>query len=334
MGTTKEQSPSTRAKVRGALPGEGWREYVSPGAQKAYDGPLSTQREEAHKLARKGRLVAAHKREKAAYKIRVRGYDRKHGKDLNVKLAAEAVEKAYTSRSVAVGPVKYATKKLQLRKPTKGEERAEQLRAVLGGVGTIKLAAGAGAGALVTDAVKDAKDRSKKATVTVKNKIKPEETKVTKSVDDLATRVTMGSIVLDAPDRIVSKSDSLSLVEISKVFGLGAVKAMAGNAYRTGGVRGVLDTARQQYKAPIMPGGGSAADAVSSFMKPAATAGAAAGGTAAAGWGAKKLMQRYAPAVAEPLKKKAKKYALYGAAGAAGTVAAGTAAGNALSPRR
>jgi len=174
VGTTKEQRPSTGAKVRGALPGESWREYVSPGAEKAYDGPLRANREEAHKLARKGRLVAAHKREKAAYKIRVRGYDRKHKGE-------NPVEKAYTSRAFTAGPVKYASKKLQIRKPTKGEERAEQLRAVLGGVGTIKLAAGAGAGALVTDAVKDAKDKSKKATVAVKSKIKPEETKVTKS---------------------------------------------------------------------------------------------------------------------------------------------------------
>jgi hypothetical protein len=175
VGTTKEQRPSTGAKVRGALPGESWREYVSPGAEKAYDGPLRSNRTEAHKLARKGRLVAAHKREKAAYKIRVRGYDRKHRGE-------NPVEKAYTSRSVALGPVKYATKKLQLRKPTKGEERAEQLRAVLGGVGTIKLAAGAGAGALVTDAVKDAKDKSKKATVAVKSKI-AKEPAVTKSLE-------------------------------------------------------------------------------------------------------------------------------------------------------
>lgn len=181
VGTTSEQSPSTGAKVRGALPGDSWREFVSEGAQKAYDGPLSGQREEAHKLARKGRLVAAHKREKASYKIRVRGYARQRSAATNKELAREVVDKAYTSRSFTAGPVKYASKKLQLRKPTKGEERAEQLRALLGGVGTVKLAAGAGAGALVTDAVKDARDKSQKATRAVKDKIKPEETKVTKT---------------------------------------------------------------------------------------------------------------------------------------------------------
>jgi hypothetical protein len=267
VGTTKEQRPSTGAKVRGALPGEAWREYVSPGAEKAYDGPLSAQREEAHKLARKGRLVAAHKREKAAYKIRVRGYDRK-------RRGEDPLEKAYTSHVFTAGPVKYASRKLRMRKLTPGEQRAEQMKVILGGAGSVKLLAGAGAGALATDAFKDAQDKSKKVSVAVKSKIKkPEETKVTKSLANLDHRVTMGTIILDAPQRI-EKADSLPLVEIQK---------------------GPLSWIKQ---------------------------------------GAKKLVSRPVNAITDPLKKKAKKYALYGAAGAAGTVAAGTAVGNTVSPRR
>lgn len=213
MGSTKEQSPSTGARVRGALPGDAWRAYVSSGAEKAYDGPLKPGREEAAKLAHKGRLVAAHKREKASYKIRVRGYDRK-------RRGEAPLAKAYTSRTVAVGPVKYASKKLQLRKPTKGEERAEQLRALLGGVGTVKLAAGAGAGALVTDAVKDAQNKSKKAANAVRSAVtKPEETKVTKNLEG---RTLLGPIAPDAPRSLVEIRKDAE--EVSKV--LGALKGL------------------------------------------------------------------------------------------------------------
>ena len=254
VGSSSEERPSTSAKVRGAPPGDSWRQYVSAGAEKAYDGPLEPSREEAKRLAKRGRLVAAHKREKAAYKIRVRGYARKHRGDA-------PVAKGYMTRTVTAGPVKYTSKKLQLRKPTKGEERAEQLRAVLGGVGTVKLAAGAGAGALVTDAVKDTQDRSKRAAHAVKDRIKPEETKVTKS---------------DEPRDLVTIQKEWD--EIAK----GPL----------GFLRGVGSKALQKVTSPIT----------------------------------------------DPLKKKAKKYALYGAAGLGGTVAAGsavgTAAGNTVSPRR
>lgn len=209
--------------MRGALPvGDDWREYVSAGAERAYDGPLSESRQEAEILTKKGRVVAAHKREKASYKIRVRGYDRKNRGE-------KPVEKAYSSKTIAVGPVKYATKNLRLRKPTKGEERAEQLRAVLGGVGTVKLAAGAGAGALITDAAKDAQARSKKAAASVKDKLSTtEESKMTKSFSELEHRVTVASIVTDAPQRIV-KADSVDLVDISK-GPVGWIKAGAGKA--------------------------------------------------------------------------------------------------------
>ena len=330
----------TRAKVRALLPGESWSDEVSEGANRAYEGPLKPQREEAAKLRRHGRLRAAHKAERASYRIRVRGYDRKYGD--------KPVAKGYSSTKTALGPFTHSSRKLILRKPTKGEVRTEQIKAVLGGVTSAKLILGAGAGALATDAVKDAQHKSTKAARAAKEKVMPESKTVAKAYTMRITPATASYWV--------SKSDpsgEMDLLEISKVLGLdaltkigtkvagaarggfaergwdGAVKG-AKSAFRTEGGHQGLRTAANSDLNNLAAGHGTAGKVAGAA---AATGLAAGGAMAAKKWLAPKFGQAAAKAAA-PYKAKAKKYAMYGAAGAAGTVAAGTALGNTVSPRR
>jgi hypothetical protein len=255
--STTEHETHVRAKVRGALPGEQWREYVSAGAERAYDAPLAGARAEAKGLRRKGRLVAAHKREQGAYKIRVRGWDRKYqGRD--------PLDKAYTSRSVALGPVKFGSKKLQLRKPTKAEERAELVRAVAGS-GVSRLVVGVAGGAAVTDAMKDAQARK---------------------VAQIKAVPRRGLSAVT--ERKVEKMDGLVAVR-AELVSKGLIAAVGRRAAGAG-------------RRVVAPATGKFDDLVAARRK--------------------------------ALKGKAMKYGGIAAAGTAASVAAGTAAGNVLSPRR
>lgn len=75
-----ERDPHVRAKARAVLPGEGWREESSKGAQLAHDKVLPAYRERAKEEGWRERAHAARSIESKRYRIRVRGYDRKYGK--------------------------------------------------------------------------------------------------------------------------------------------------------------------------------------------------------------------------------------------------------------
>lgn len=153
-----EPQVSRRAKIRGGLPGDQWRDYVSSGARHAYDAPLAPGRAEAHQLRRKGRLVAAHRAEKRAYRIRVRGYDRKHR-------GGEKVTKGYSSETRQVGPYRHKKTSLRLGKPSATELRTERIKAIGSAVGASRLPmlllAGSG-GAVALDALNDTKKKTTK----------------------------------------------------------------------------------------------------------------------------------------------------------------------------
>lgn len=129
------------------------------------------------------------------------------------------------------------------------------------------------------------------------------------------------------------------LAEIAKAFGilgdLGSryATAMGRGLSHGGGVQGAREAARKVYQRT-----GGLAGVQGAVANPYAKAGLGALAGGAALLGGRKLAQKGAAAATEnliaPAKRKALKYAGYGAAGLGGTVALGTAAGNMASNRR
>lgn len=334
----KEQEPSRYNKVRGGLPGDKWREHVSEGAKRAYDYPLAQQRQDASALRRKGRLVEAHRKEKASYKIRVRGYARKSDGD-------KQVEKAWTKNVTRIGPYTRSKSRLSLLPKSKAERRNETIRAVGSSLGGIRTVAALGGGAAIGDVVTDKKRQAKEIGLKVKSHVPAKEGTVVKSltIDDInGNRLpvirphydidTINKQWSDAEyEAYLDEIAKFSLAPFKSAFRQAAPEAWhapAENLYRgarqsfqEGGVGGLSSHLGQQAK-PWTEKLGQ----MSTGQKTAAGVGAGAVGLGAAGYGAYRM--------AKPmLKRKAKKAAIYGAVGLGGTVAAGTALGNAATNR-
>lgn len=348
----KKPEPTSRSsRIRAGLPGDSWRPYVSRGAERAYDGPLAPARAEAKQLRRKGRLVAAHRREKGAYKIRARGYDRK-------RLGLEPVEKAVVRRVVKVGPYKTVNTRMSLRRPGKHERRREDLVAVANALGGARTVAAIGAGSGITAMVSNAKDKAKQGanrTLEVVRRPSSGRSAEEKEVAPVKKAFDIDDILASS----ISKEFEYSLVEISKK-GVGIIDAFktgkkvfsgtkggqivddvvnAGRqGWSEGGFKGASDAvgtawekAGEQKGKAIREGLTEAANTASKDVDPKKAA-LYAGVPAALGAGAFGAHKLWGMG-----KKKAKskmlKYAGYGAAGIGGATALGTYAGNTASNR-
>ena len=253
-----------------------------------------------------------------------------------------------TSTTTKVGPYTRRVTKLRLRKPTKAETRRENLVAVSHALGGVRTVAAVGVGAGGVAAIKEKASRARDRTlqqVSARARTADEGNVVVKAltIDDiLATRV--------------AKADEIDLVELHKAFGflnnLGTkVGGKLGNTYeramRSGwasnGVEGAASNARRMFR--HTGGSGGLLDAVGQhaanpWVRNTAKVGAGLAGAGAAAYGAKKATgwltgkaTEKLAAQAAPIKRKALKYAGYGAAGLGGTVAAGTALGNVATNR-
>jgi hypothetical protein len=356
-----EEEPTSRvSRIRGGLPGEEWRKHVSEGSERAYEGPLAPSRAEARQLRHKGRLIAAHRKEKGAFKIRARGYDRKMRGEEPVKKAmgrnpAKVLLKNkdlhYKKTVHRIGPYQKTSVDLRNTPPSRSEERRENVIAAgkaLGGVRTAAaVALGAGGGATLLNEVHE---RGQKAAESVRNKTVRKKEPVTKQLD-----------IYDIIGKSWDEYDEDGLVDIHKSL-LGSL----GGAFRGAAAadKPLGQFGRKMYSSASQAAGrgedafaagrktfdegggfgGLADKAQQSFTNPTArkVVGGAAlvGGTGALAWGAKKGAQKFAQLgrnrvdeAVNAYKPKAKKLALYGAAGLGGTVAAGTALGNAATNR-
>ena len=297
--------------ARAHLPGDQWREFVSPGALAAYDQALAPARAEARSMRRRGRLVAASRREERARKIRARGYDR-------ARIAAEAAEepvgKGYERVVTRVGPYTRSSTTLRLRRPTKSEARSKALADVARALGGARTLAVLGVGAGTTAAVKERLDSSKAAA---------------------AKRIgTMRGKDEERTNLMVTKTDN-DLVDIAKAFGvLGRLVGSYARSAESGLSSGGLAGARRNVQRVATHTGG-----VGGLMNAAAQTAGTPGAKRAAGLGAGLIgagagalgARNLARASTKKVKRKALKYAGIGAAGLGGTVAAGTAAGNLVS---
>ena len=338
MPKTQEPAPDIGPKMRAALrPNDDrWREHVSQGALRAYDRPLAAQREEAAALRKRGRLIAAHKREKASYKIRVRGHDRarraavqessgieKGIRGRTAKKAASQVRR--TEKTLKIGPFERTIRDMRVGPRSRGEEFAEMARGVGTGLGGAKLAVGAlagaaGGGAAVTakERAQDARERALAAT-RIKQK-KPDA----EGVGDVRKMLVSKST---APHMLILSHGYAAngLYDIHKGFWSEAGSKVSG-AFKqaTNDAAGAWRTTR------LGPTPGSydeaAQSAFNSLKDSAAGKTAAYAGLAgAAGWGAKAGYGKFvAPRIGRAKKTLAgyKKKAMYGAAGA-GALAVG-----------
>lgn len=327
-----DPEPGRRARVRAVHPsGDEWRKHVSSGAARAYDGPLEPSAKEAKALAKKGRLVAAHKREKGRYRIRVRGYDRKYRPE-----EYEEVGKAVKQTAQKIGPYSKKVTEIRLKKPSKAERRTEVIRAVGSSIGGTKVAAGAAGGVAASEwwdktkkGAKAAKERSKQAIHEVSGE--RAESKVGKSltIDDiLANRI--------------AKADEVSLSELQEIhkgFLQQLKNTFAGTqtgqlgqryvqAFRQGGANGAgMEGSLNATQKVAQETGGAKGigqalwnDAGTIAANPNAHKGAAAvAGLGAAGYGA----YRAGKWGVGTIKAKAKKAALYGGGALVGTSVAG-----------
>ena len=292
-----ERDPVLRSRVRAMLPGDEWREYVNAGAERAYDGPLVPQREEARKLRRRLRYVKAHKTEPNSYKIRVRGYDRRN-------LGQDPIEKRLvrSRHEVQLGPFKRSVRSLSVGKPTRGEAVSQVMRGAGGAVPRLLLVGGAGA--LAADAL-DGDDKKK------------DESRTKRRLRAAATAVTGAPV--GGKDGSMSKSlveirGDVSDVVLEKGFIDRAVNAARGVKQRASGF---AQQNQGKYYTISDEGDFALTDAGRSVRNRAVVGATALGGAAAA---AKPL----ASMVLSPLKARAKKAAMYGAVGLGGTAAAGS----------
>lgn len=342
----KEEPTSRVSRIRGGLPGDSWKPYISEGTRKVYDVKLTGSRETAKKLRHRGRLVAAHRAEKRAYRIRVRGYDRKRrGEEpFGKQWYSEATPfgKGITVTTTKLGPFKHSTKEWRIRKPTKAEERRKTLKAVGQSVGGVRTIAALGAGAGISEGLQDFKNRSQNAakratTMSISSVQHPAPNK------NGGSPLTVGGVKksMDIYE-IIGKSyddayDLDGLVEIQKVFGAGIFQSAKG-AFRTRAPQSWQEPAEELFrgaKQSYQQGGVDAlghygAQAAAPYLPFSLATGAkAAGGIGGAGAvGVGGLLA--ARAGKQAVKKKLLKGAAYTGAGLAGATALGTAAGNAV----
>ena len=380
MAKSIEGPVGKRAKVRGGLPGDSWRDHVSSGAERAYDTALAPARRDAAELRRKGRLVAAHRAEKRAYRIRARGYQRKYspvdqeetlmgksydgvskldaraaahgaGSRAAKRIAAHTPDIRYVKQEHKIGP--WTTKRTTIRnKPlTKEEERRENMLAVgnaLGGTrAVLAAAAGASGVAAVNEAQQNARRRTRQITSDMARKVEDRTVDKAFTVDDI---LSVG----------ISKAYGTDLVGISKLFGSGLLKRVAGSSlgsgagmiggaaktgFEEGGFKGATAAARQAHNdlggmKGFQEAASSSAPSIGGHAGDAAKLAGGAAGVGLLGWGAKqgvKMGRNRLASLGEAasnyksgLADKAKKAALYGAVGGTGMIAGGTALGNTI----
>lgn len=314
-----EREPQLPARVRAAVDvGQGWRPHASPGSRRVYDTRLVGQREEARRLRYRLRLKAAHDREAESYRVRRRGWDRRYGGYGEVY--DDEVGKADRKRKrslrrerqrVELGPLRVDRRSLVWARPTAGDAAAR----IISSAGVPRLAL-AGAGGALAAEVASAERSSERAKERAK---------------------AAGRAMIGLPEK-QGDPMSKSLVEVSKSmpeswdrlddiekFGWGTLKTWGSQAKQ----------AASPYVKPQSSGGRlfdidpstgafSLTDEGKKLGTRVGTAAGVAGGAAGAVKAGKWLMGR----AAEPLKAKARKYALYGAGGIAGSAALGSMAGN------
>lgn len=325
----KPEPTARSSRIRAGLPGDSWRPYVRSGAERAYDGPLAPARAEAKQLRRRGRLVAAHRREKGAYLIRARGYDRK-------RLGVEPFEKAYTKDVMRIGPYTRSRTRMTLRKPDRAERRRENLVATGRALGGLRAAAALTIGTSAGAGIASRHERGE----SVKTDVDHQEGRMAKAFD-----------IDDILASNISKSFGVDLIDIEKGFWnatwdafkgsqggklVGALKNRASQGWESGGFTGARDSVRNLWN---QAGGStgtasatvrrSAQDAVNTGLKEVDPKKAAlyGGGAAALGLGAYGA-KRLAGVGMQRAKSKALKYAGYGAAGIGGTAALGSYLGS------
>ena len=227
-----------------------------------------------------------------------------------------------TSTTTRVGPYTRKVTKLRLRPPTKAENRRETLVATANALGGARTLAAVGVGAGGVAAIKEKASRTRDRALQQVN---------ARKAGDEGNIVVKSLTIDDILANRVAKADELDLVALDKAFfgelkGLGNryFQAARGQMMHGGGLSGVREATQKV-----------SSRAAESVKNPYLQAGAGLIGAGAAAYGAKKATgwltgkagEKLA-AQAAPIKRKALKYAGYGAAGLGGTVAAGTALGN------